>query len=470
MDATPVTIYRLRVAMADITPPIWRVVDVPADFSLDWLHDVIQWSMGWEHEHPYRFYGGEFAYVVDPDVQQRGIGKELDATQKTLEKLYGPRGRYLRYVYDMGAHWWHHVWLEDVFVAAPEIKYPRLVDGRRASPPEGFGGVDEYRAYLRGEFNDDDDRLADVEDFDPEDFDPTPRPFPNARIYEEGDEPAEPTRPVAFNPPAAEMLGEMYDRVEQMLDSTGDPELRADLRRALEDVVLAEDALPPKSADTLQKARSENPDIEEFLLDCVRNCEQLEQNNSTAPLHAAHLLSFWKVDEAIDAFEQILRGVDDSEEGLVGTMLRAMIWSGPSGVERLLEIAADLDAETQRMAADKLCRRGVRDDRLFALLRRQMADASPTRPNVPYLLSQYDDERAVDLLYEALDGQIEFLQHAEQTDDDEHARRADYALFLTEMLVEAGESLDEERCRMLEEVEQFFWPSEGFRRRVKRLS
>ncbi len=50
MEPTPkaepsASIYRLRITLADVEPPVWRVVEVP-DCSLGELHDVIQVAMG----------------------------------------------------------------------------------------------------------------------------------------------------------------------------------------------------------------------------------------------------------------------------------------------------------------------------------------------------------------------------------------------------------------------------------------
>ncbi len=470
MTQPKVTIYQLRLALADVTPPVWRLIEVPADFSLDWLHDVIQWAMGWEHEQSYRFYGGEFAYVESPQVHHQELGKEVDATHHTLQKVFGNRSRYLRYVYDMGDHWWHHVWLEDTFPAAMEVKYPRLVGGERACPPEDFGGVADYTDFLHGALPDDDPRAGQFAEFDPEAFDSSPRPFPNARTYVEGQEEREATRPVAFQPRGAETLGELHDRAAELLDEAEriDDTFRADLRRALEDVTLAEDALPPKTADTLQRARDEGIGIADFLLDCVRNYKSLTASYSTAPFHAAHLLSFWHLDEGIAVFEQVLRDVDDDAEGMVETMVRALIWSGRQGIEVLLDALDELSEEKRRIAVNRLCREGLRDDRLLEQLREFLHTAGPHDANVPYLLAQYGDERAIDLLHDALDAEIAFLTEQTDADDEERAKRTDYALFLTEMLADAGETLDDNQWRALEELEDFYWPSPAYKKRLRR--
>lgn len=45
--ATPVT-YRVRVELEEVEPPIWRVLDLNSDLTLDELHAALQLAMGWE--------------------------------------------------------------------------------------------------------------------------------------------------------------------------------------------------------------------------------------------------------------------------------------------------------------------------------------------------------------------------------------------------------------------------------------
>ena len=46
---------RLRVALFDVQPTVWRLVQVPAMIPLDKLHDVIQAAMGWTDSHMHEF-------------------------------------------------------------------------------------------------------------------------------------------------------------------------------------------------------------------------------------------------------------------------------------------------------------------------------------------------------------------------------------------------------------------------------
>ncbi|MBT2401755.1 plasmid pRiA4b ORF-3 family protein [Streptomyces sp. ISL-100] len=49
------SVLPIKVSLADIRPPVWRRLQVPADITLDRLHQVIQTAMGWENYHMHVF-------------------------------------------------------------------------------------------------------------------------------------------------------------------------------------------------------------------------------------------------------------------------------------------------------------------------------------------------------------------------------------------------------------------------------
>jgi hypothetical protein len=57
--------YQLRITVDKITPPIWRVIQVPESYSLNQLHHIIQIAFGWWNYHLYMF--GEYEKKIgDP--------------------------------------------------------------------------------------------------------------------------------------------------------------------------------------------------------------------------------------------------------------------------------------------------------------------------------------------------------------------------------------------------------------------
>ncbi len=46
---------QLRVELRDITPPIWRRLVVPAECTLDVVHEILQIAFGWTDSHLHGF-------------------------------------------------------------------------------------------------------------------------------------------------------------------------------------------------------------------------------------------------------------------------------------------------------------------------------------------------------------------------------------------------------------------------------
>lgn len=137
-------IYQLKIALAGVTPSVWRRVLVPGGYTLDRLHRVIQHAMGWQdcHLHCFDFEGVQYG-EPDPDGDL-ALRDELD---HRLDAVVTKGGRFL-YTYDFGDWWEHDVLVEDVFAAEPGERYPCCVGGARACPPEDVGGVFGYAELL----------------------------------------------------------------------------------------------------------------------------------------------------------------------------------------------------------------------------------------------------------------------------------------------------------------------------------
>jgi hypothetical protein len=154
---------------------VWRRVLVPGGYTLDRLHRVIQYAMGWQdlHLHSFDIDGQQYG---EPDpVGELSLRDELDTR---LDAVAG-KGDIFRYTYDFGDWWEHEVTVEDVSVAEPDEWYPACLDGARACPPEDVGGPAGHVELI--------DALADPDhpehralrawlgrEFEPEQFDPAP--------------------------------------------------------------------------------------------------------------------------------------------------------------------------------------------------------------------------------------------------------------------------------------------------------
>lgn len=141
----PVT-YRVRVDLSDAKPPIWRRLDLRSDLTLDRVHDAIQAAMGWTDSHLHRFAlgGGVFDrhaehFLCPLDVEEADEGVPEEDVR--LDECLTQPGDVLHYVYDYGDDWEHRLRLEKVLPLHDGQGWARVVDGRRACPPEDCGGL-----------------------------------------------------------------------------------------------------------------------------------------------------------------------------------------------------------------------------------------------------------------------------------------------------------------------------------------
>lgn len=167
------TIYRVKIALRHVAPPIWRRIEVPADTKLGKFHRILQAAMGWTdaHLHAYRV-GGVTYGVPDPDSPD---DKTVNERNVRLDRIAG-EGDKLIYEYDFGDGWEHELKIEKVLPAESAVHYPRCTEGRRACPPEDCGGSPGYEhllEVLRDPKHEEHEEMHEWigGDFDPEAFD-----------------------------------------------------------------------------------------------------------------------------------------------------------------------------------------------------------------------------------------------------------------------------------------------------------
>jgi pRiA4b ORF-3-like protein len=122
------------------TPPVWRRVLVPAAFTLDRVHRVIQAAMGWQNYHMHVFRAGELGYGPDPE----GMLGHLEEAKARLGDVAGV-GKRIGYEYDFGDSWEHELLVEACTKAEAQQRYPACTAGEGACPPEDSGGFPGYQ-------------------------------------------------------------------------------------------------------------------------------------------------------------------------------------------------------------------------------------------------------------------------------------------------------------------------------------
>ena len=140
-ESSRATVYQLRVVVRGISPMIWRRLEVPATTTIAGLHDVLQVVFGWSGEHLHRFliHGCEYgiSYVGGPGFRD-------DARTIRLGELGLRRSERFSYEYNFFAAWICDLRVEQILGTQPGRTYPRCIGGRRAGPPEDWGGPFDY--------------------------------------------------------------------------------------------------------------------------------------------------------------------------------------------------------------------------------------------------------------------------------------------------------------------------------------
>jgi Plasmid pRiA4b ORF-3-like protein len=138
-------LFRLKVTLRGIRPPVWRRIEVAADTTFARLHAILQTAFDWDGSHLHVFHaGGEEIGVPDPEWNA------AIANEKTI-RLRDVAGRgieRLTYEYDFGDSWIHDIVIERAAHAQPGVLLPRCLAGKRACPPEDCGGVGGYAQLL----------------------------------------------------------------------------------------------------------------------------------------------------------------------------------------------------------------------------------------------------------------------------------------------------------------------------------
>jgi len=134
-------VLQVRITLMDVVdPPVWRRVLVPAAYSLDRVHQVIQAAMGWHNYHMHVFRVGEVSYGRDPE----GILGHLEETKVNLADV-AEVGERIGYEYDFGDSWEHELFIEARTEAEAGEIYPACTGGEGACPPEDAGGYPGYQ-------------------------------------------------------------------------------------------------------------------------------------------------------------------------------------------------------------------------------------------------------------------------------------------------------------------------------------
>jgi len=125
--------YQLRIVLRDVSPLIWRRLQVPSNINLARLHHILQilFSWGGEHLHRFHIHGKDYGIAY-----AGGISFDNDPRQIRLSDFHLHRRERFLYQYDFTTGWELEIRLEDILPFAPARSSPVCVGGKRAGPPE----------------------------------------------------------------------------------------------------------------------------------------------------------------------------------------------------------------------------------------------------------------------------------------------------------------------------------------------
>lgn len=142
----------LKIQMKDVTkPPMWREVEIPADYNFLQLHEVIQEITGLEDCHLWQFnvkaYDDSLQIGVEMDSENPfspGLDFITNDAEKTpVTQFLQKKGDKLEYVYDFGDDWIFVVEVKDL--ATKKIEHPVCRKYKsELNAIEDFGGVWAY--------------------------------------------------------------------------------------------------------------------------------------------------------------------------------------------------------------------------------------------------------------------------------------------------------------------------------------
>lgn len=141
------SVYRFKIELLEIEPPIWRRIEVPSAYSFWDLHVAIQDSMGWldYHLHQFSFLPKGKRKPIHIGIPDQDFGQNVLAGWKIpITAFFVEPGSVAGYDYDFGDDWRHQVVLEGILLPEQGATYPRCIGGERACPPEDCGGVPGY--------------------------------------------------------------------------------------------------------------------------------------------------------------------------------------------------------------------------------------------------------------------------------------------------------------------------------------
>jgi hypothetical protein len=133
--------YQFHIVLRDISPKIWRRVELTAGNSLADLQRVIQICFGWSDEYLHRFCIRNHHLGASPPGGLLFFG---DPEEMTLIRFAFRQDERFTYEYNFFDEWIIDIRFEGEHALDTRCRYPRCIAGARRAPPEDSGGTEEF--------------------------------------------------------------------------------------------------------------------------------------------------------------------------------------------------------------------------------------------------------------------------------------------------------------------------------------
>jgi hypothetical protein len=142
-------VFQFKIILDGITPPIWRRVEVPENYSFWDLHVAIQDAMGWVDYYLHEFLMSDPLTGVETRIgvpdEEFGFYKEIvPENEQNITHWFSMKNKSARYVYDFGDGWKHRILLGKILPRDKNVKYPICTGGKKTCLPEDCGGIWGY--------------------------------------------------------------------------------------------------------------------------------------------------------------------------------------------------------------------------------------------------------------------------------------------------------------------------------------
>lgn len=170
-------VFELEITLLESKHRIWRRLQTASNATFYELHYMLQFAMGWTNSHLHQFIVGDREEFICPPWEDIWEDEEVtNSKEVTIADRLTEPGDKIVYEYDFGDGWTHLVELVQILNPDAKQKYPVVMAGLGACPPEDCGGMGGYADILE-RFNkpgtEGQDELLEWlgEDFDPQHFD-----------------------------------------------------------------------------------------------------------------------------------------------------------------------------------------------------------------------------------------------------------------------------------------------------------